>query len=112
MIKGKTITTYLVDGNPNGIRTCFISNKICKAIVMPRAKLLDAKKRSELQQPAIYILLSDSEDKIYIGQTEDFLSRIRDHETKKSFWVQAIIFAGQSHLKPNDKYFQFPNENG
>jgi len=45
----KTITTYLVDGNPNGIRTCFISNKICKAVVVPRAKRIEAKRRLELQ---------------------------------------------------------------
>lgn len=109
MTKGKTITTYLVDGNPNGIRTCFISNKICKAIVIPRVKPLDAKKRSELQQPAIYILLSDSEDKIYIGETEDFLSRIRDHETKKSFWGLAIIFVSKDNdlTKSDVKYLEY-----
>ena len=65
MTKGETITTYLIDGHPNGIRTCFISNKICKAVVVPRVKLMDAKKRSELHQPALYILLSDSDDKMY-----------------------------------------------
>ena len=109
MTKGKTITTYLVDGNPNGIRTCFISNKICKAVVVPRAKLLDAKKRAELQQPALYALLSDSEDKIYIGETEDFLSRIRDHEAKKSFWKKAIIFVSKDNdlTKSDVKYLEY-----
>ena len=109
MNKGKTITTYLVDGNPNGVRTCFISNKICKAVVVPRAKLIDAKKRVELQQPALYVLLSDSEDKIYIGETEDFLSRIRDHEAKKSFWEQAIIFVSKDNdlTKSDVKYLEY-----
>ena len=109
MTRGKTITTYLIDGTPNGIRTCFISNKICKAVVVPRAKLLDAKKRIELQQPALYILLSDSEAKIYIGETEDFLSRIRDHEAKKSFWEQAIIFVSKDNdlTKSDVKYLEY-----
>jgi hypothetical protein len=109
MIKGKTITTYLIDGTPNGIRTCFISNKVCKAIVVPRAKLLDAKERIELHQPALYILLSDSDDKIYIGETEDFLIRIRDHESKKSFWEQAIIFVSKDNdlTKSDVKYLEY-----
>lgn len=109
MTKGKTITTYLIDGHPNGIRTCFISNKICKAVVVPRAKLMGAKKRSELHQPALYILMSDSDDKVYIGETEDFLSRIRDHETKKSFWEQAIIFVSKDNdlTKSDVKYLEY-----
>ena len=109
MSTGKTITAYLVDGNPNGIRTCFISNKICKAVVVPRAKLIDAKKRAELQQPALYILLSDSEDKIYIGETEDFLARIKHHESNKSFWEQAIIFVSKDNdlTKSDVKYLEY-----
>jgi len=106
---GKTITTYLVDGNPNGIRTCFISNKICKAVIVPRAKLIDAKNRAELQQPALYILLSDSEDKIYIGETEDFLSRIKQHDSNKSFWEAAIIFVSKDNdlTKSDVKYLEY-----
>ena len=109
MTKGKTITTYLIDGNPNGIRTCFISNKICKAVVVPRAKLMDAKKRSELHQPALYILISDSDDKIYIGETDGFLSRVRDHEAKKSFWDQAIMFVSKDNdlTKSDVKYLEY-----
>lgn len=109
MSKGKTITTYLVDGNPKGIRTCFISNKICKAVIIPRAKLIDAKKRPELQQPALYILLSDSEDKIYVGETENFLARIKHHESKKSFWEEAIIFVSKDNdlTKSDVKYLEY-----
>ncbi len=29
MARGKVITTHLRTGDPNGIRTVFISNKIC-----------------------------------------------------------------------------------
>jgi len=82
---------------------------MCKAVVVPRAKLMDAKKRSELHQPALYILMSDSDDKIYIGETEYFLSRIRDHETKKSFWDQAIIFVSKDNdlTKSDVKYLEY-----
>lgn len=35
---GKTITTYLIDGDPKGTQYAFISNKICQMFVIPRSK--------------------------------------------------------------------------
>ena len=52
----KTITTYLIDWNPSWIKTVELSNWVWKAIIIPRAKLKDAKQRNELFQPAIYFL--------------------------------------------------------
>ncbi len=37
MARGKVITTHLRTGDPNGIRTVFISNKICEMIVFPKS---------------------------------------------------------------------------
>ena len=36
---GKTITTYLIDGDPKGTQYVFISNKICQMYVIPRSNL-------------------------------------------------------------------------
>ena len=36
---GKTVTTYLIDGDPKGTRYAFISNKICQMFVVPRSNL-------------------------------------------------------------------------
>ena len=36
---GKTVTTYLIDGDPKGNQYVFISNKICKMYVIPRSNL-------------------------------------------------------------------------
>lgn len=33
---GKTVTTYLIDGDPQGIQYAFISNKIYQMFVIPR----------------------------------------------------------------------------
>ena len=38
MARGIVITTHLRTGNPNGIRTGFISNKICEMIVFPKSE--------------------------------------------------------------------------
>lgn len=92
---GKTITTYLIDGDPKGTQYIFISNKICQMWVIPRANLSVLNKRTELQTPAFYILLGEDENtkpKAYIGETEDFKERVRYHDSKKTFWQKALIF--------------------
>ena len=58
---GKTITTYLIDGDPKGTQYVFISNKICQMYVIPRSNLSILNERQELQTPAFYILLGEDE---------------------------------------------------
>ena len=92
---GKTVTTYLIDGDPNGTQYVFISNKICQMYVIPRSNLSILNERSELQTPAFYILLGEDEStkpKAYIGETENFRERVKDHDNKKTFWQKALLF--------------------
>ena len=42
---GKTITTYLIEGSSTGLKSILISNKVCNALFIPRAKLNEAKNR-------------------------------------------------------------------
>ncbi len=92
---GKTVTTYLIDGDPKGTQYVSISNKICQMYVIPRSNLSILNDRSELQTPAFYILLGEDEStkpKAYIGETENFRERVKDHDSKKEFWQKALIF--------------------
>ncbi|MGL4852353.1 MAG: GIY-YIG nuclease family protein [Phocaeicola sp.] len=92
---GKTVTTYLIDGDPKGTQYVFISNKICQMFVIPRANLTILNERTDLQTPAFYILLGEDENtkpKAYIGETENFKERVKDHDNKKQFWQKALIF--------------------
>jgi len=50
----------------------------------------------KLVKPALYILVNRETNKLYIGETEDSLKRLRNHETKE-FWTEAIVF----HSKMN-----------
>lgn len=95
---GKTITTYLIDGNPQGSQYVFISNKICKMLVIPRANLSLINEREELKSPAFYILLGENGDfkpKAYLGETENFRERVKDHDYKKGFWQKALVFVSK-----------------
>src|SRR3712207_21863 len=92
---GKTVTTYLIDGDPKGTQYVFISNKICQMYVIPRSNLSILNERHELQTPALYILLGEDETtkpKAYIGETENFRERVRDHDSNKTFWQKALLF--------------------
>jgi predicted GIY-YIG superfamily endonuclease len=92
---GKTVTTYLIDGNPQGTKYVLISNKICQMYVIPRSNLSILNERKELQTPALYILLGEdeaTEPKAYIGETENFRERVKDHDSKKEFWQKALLF--------------------
>lgn len=51
---------------------------------------------NKLEKPALYILVNRETNKLYIGQTEDSLTRLKNHEAKE-FWTEAIVF----HSKMN-----------
>lgn len=95
---GKTITTYLIDGDPKGTQYAFISNKICQMFVVPRSNLSYLNAQEKLQKPAFYILLGEDEStkpQAYIGETENFKERVKDHDSKKAFWNKALIFVSK-----------------
>lgn len=95
---GKTVTTYLIDGDPKGTQYAFISNKICQMFVVPRSNLSYLNTQEKLQKPAFYILLGENEaikPLAYIGETENFKERVKDHDSKKAFWQKALVFVSK-----------------
>lgn len=50
----KTVTIYLIDGNPKGMRYSFISSKICQMFMIPRSNLAYLNEQEELHKPAFY----------------------------------------------------------
>ena len=95
---GKTVTTYLIDGDPKGTQYSFISNKICQMFVIPRSNLAYLNEQEKLHKPAFYILIGEDEatkPQAYIGETENFKERVKDHDNKKAFWQKALIFVSK-----------------
>lgn len=92
---GKTITTYLMTGDPKGSRYVLISNRICMMYVIARSELSLVYRIEKLTNPSFYILLGTDEDQnsmAYIGQTGNFNERVRQHDYTKLFWSKALIF--------------------
>jgi hypothetical protein len=44
-----------------------------------------------LNKPALYILVNRDAKKLYVGETDDSIKRLRNHEAK-DFWTEAIVF--------------------
>lgn len=91
MNRSKTIQIFLKDSDPDGIKIAELSNSISKVFVIPRDQLEYVKTRTELKEPALYLLFDDERSAVYIGECENFSNRVKDHESRKSFWHWAVV---------------------
>lgn len=104
----RTITIFLTSGNPNGVKKLEVSNRIIRAYVLPRIKLGDMKKYEDLTQPALYLLFDKDGTIAYIGESENFCERVKNHDQSKEFWDIAVAFiAKDKSLEKGDvKYLE------
>lgn len=103
MSSGKTIQIYLPDGNPRGIRIADMTSRIVQAALIPRARLDDAYSRPKgLNQVGVYLLIGNTENetfpRAYIGEAEDCLQRLKEHNRSKEFWNVAIIISSKTEF--------------
>ena len=93
--RGKSISIYLPDGNPRGLKICDTPNSVIKAVQVPRNRFKNLN-RDELSNPGIYFLLNKSEEtgklEVYIGEAEVLMDRIQNHNQNKDFWNILICF--------------------
>lgn len=108
-----TITIFLIDDEPNGLRTAELSNWTGKAIVIPRNKLGKVKDRPECNEPSVYFLIGKENEEdllfsVYIGEAENLWNRLSTHDSTKSFWQIAVAFTSkdESLTKAHVKYLE------
>ncbi len=95
---GKTIQIYLPDGNPRSLKIAEITSRTVSAILIPRSKLDESAKRGELNNVGVYLLFGSEESKpqVYIGEAENCLSRLKQHNKSKDFWTHAVAFISKT----------------
>jgi hypothetical protein len=97
-MKSKALQILVPEGNPSGMKIIELTGWSGKCFIVPRQSLKELKDRSEVNQPGLYLLFGVDEgsvdDLVYIGESENFFSRITNHDTNKDFWNVAIIFTG------------------
>lgn len=104
----RNIQTFLPDGTLEGVRIIELSESNIKAFVAPRIKLNDLRNRTEINQPALYFLISSDDSQLYIGESENFFNRVKNHDQSKDFWDTAIaVVSNTNALEKSDvKYLE------
>jgi Domain of unknown function (DUF4357) len=111
MTFGKTIKIFLLEGDPNGRMSCELSNWTGKAYKIPRILVADCHDRADLSNTGVYLLFGKSDagqDKVYIGEAESVLPRLKQHIGQKEFWVECIVFVSKDENlnKAHVKYLE------
>lgn len=113
MTLGKTIQIFLPDGNPRSIKIAEITSRTVQVLLIPRSKLDEAAKRDELRNVGMYCLTGPHEDiskpLIYIGESEDCLDRLKQHNKKKDFWTHALVIVSRTEhfTKTHIKFLEY-----
>lgn len=87
--KSRSITIFLLTGDPNGIRTAQISMSTIEAIAFRRNQLSEVRKDfPEIDEPGVYVLIgTDQADQdqnwAYIGESEEVGKRLANHNSSK-----------------------------
>jgi hypothetical protein len=92
------VVHMIIPDESSGIKIIELSGWTGKVLIIPRTSLRSLKERKESLLSGIYFLFGDSEDstyqKLYIGESEVIINRLNDHDAKKDFWSNAIVFVG------------------
>ena len=82
----------LVPDNTLVSRIIMCENQVTELFVIDRAdKKFVSDYSNDLNKPALYILVNRDRRQLYVGETDDSIKRLRNHEAK-DFWTEAIVF--------------------
>ena len=82
----------LVPDNTLVSRIIMCENQVTELFVIDRAdKKFVSDYSNDLNKPALYILVNRDKRQLYVGETDDSIKRLRNHEAK-DFWTEAIVF--------------------
>jgi hypothetical protein len=103
----QTLMIHLLHGKPEGVKILEIQNKTLRMYIVPRQYLSSIKERSDLLQPAIYFLISDNQENLYIGEAENSYKRINQHDSKEQWDIALICISINNALdKASVKYLE------
>ncbi|MEB3205206.1 MAG: GIY-YIG nuclease family protein, partial [Candidatus Sericytochromatia bacterium] len=100
MNRGKTIRVYLADGTATGIRHATLGNWSGQALLIPRTLYPKVRNWTELLKPGVYFLIGNElndyyQKSVYIGESENIISRLDSHISSKPFWGEVVVFTNK-----------------
>lgn len=89
MAGSKILDIIYHNGQPDGIRSIRRQLSTMTTYVIPRPLPSEAKKITGINHQGIYYLINENEEnkiaQVYIGQTQNGVSRLDDHKRSKDF---------------------------
>jgi len=113
MNRPQTIQIFLPDGSPRSVKIAEITNRVVKAVLVPRNKLEYIASRTEIRNVWIYFLFGEDANKakpiVYIGEAEDCFERLKQHNRTKEFWNYAVVMVSKinAFTKSHAKYLEY-----
>ncbi len=113
LVNPKTIQIFLPDGDPNGIKVATIRTRNIEVIYFSRNNLENLYKiMQQKNKVGIYFLIGVNEEKdqneIYVGEAEDVVVRLGQHNRNKDFWQKGYFVVDNNGLltKSHIKYLE------
>lgn len=112
MNRPQSILIFLPDGSPRSVKIAEITNRVVKAVLIPRNKLEYMGQREEAKNVGLYFLFGESSEKakpiVYIGEAEDCYGRLKQHNREKEFWNYAVVIISKvnAFTKAHVKYLE------
>lgn len=101
---GYSVRIFMPSGDSRGLRIIEKSQWTGQGVAFPRAHLSGFQDIDELKRSGVYILWGpdesvDVEDmpQVYIGESDQLLKRLQQHDKKKDFWKECIAFSTKDH---------------
>ena len=95
--RGATITIFLVDGTPEGLRVTTKGGWTGQCLDFARSDYVRARQREETERTGIYILTGPDPDttaartRLYVGEGDNVRARLDLHHKEKEFWTRAFL---------------------
>lgn len=111
----KSLKIFVTGESPRSLKKITLFNWSGFAFLGTRTHKKQIEQREELSGTGLYFLFSDPEDgivKMYIGETDNFHNRIKQHiiDSDKEWWTHFIVFQAnenlnKAHVRFLEKYF-------
>ena len=96
MVAAYSISIFLPDGTPLGLRIARRSHWTGEVMMCPRVRYPDVASRPEFSRTGTYILIGRPEEgsagtRIYVGEADDVGVRLKSHLLAKDFWDTLVL---------------------
>ncbi|MFG1523854.1 GIY-YIG nuclease family protein [Halobacteriovorax sp. RZ-3] len=110
-MSGKSLRVFVTGDSPRSLKKVTEFNWSGYAFYGTREQIRQLAKRNESDSTGVYFLLSDINTemvRMYVGETNNFLSRLKIHHQKKDWWTHFIVFQsnGNSLNKAHVQYLE------